>query len=279
MTILVTGGRGAVANAVAHGLVEAGVTVRVAGRSPAEIAAPDGVDVVLADLTRPETLPAALDGVDRVFLYAEPSGIAGFVDAATAAGVKQVVLLSSMAASDPDGGPIAMRHRVVEDALSAAPFAATFVRPGAFATNARQWLRAIRNGEDVRLAIPESTDAPIDERDIADVVVTIFRAGLGGPHDGTAPEITGPESLSRRQMVETLAGALGKEARIVPLDVDAARAEMSSYPAAFVESILRHWVANDGVVTAVTDGVERITGRPARTFADWARRAAARGGA
>lgn len=271
MTVLVTGGRGAVATAVVRTLAEAGAPVRLASREPAELTPPGGVDVVLADLTQPDTFPPALDGVDQVFLYAEPSGIDGFVDAASAAGVKQVVLLSSSAVSHQNDGLIALRHQVVEDALAAAPFAATSVRPGAFASNARQWLRALLAGEEVRLALPESTDAPIDERDIADVVVTILRAGPGGPYDGTAPELTGPESLSRRRMVETLAEALGQEARIVPLDVDAARAEMSNWPAGIVESLLQHWVANDGIPTPVTDGVERITGRLPRTFAEWAR--------
>jgi uncharacterized protein YbjT (DUF2867 family) len=271
MTFLVTGGRGAVANAVTRGLVEAGATVRVGSRDPEKLAAPDGVDVVLADLAMPATLRTALSGVDRVFLYAEPSGIAGFVDAATEAGVEQVVLLSSTAANDPDDGPIALHHRVVEEALAAGPFASTSVRPGAFAGNAtRWWLPAILGGEEVRLALPESTDAPIDERDIADVVLTILRAGPGGAYDSAAPEITGPESLTRRQMVETLAAAAGREVRIVPIDIDAARAEMAAFPPGIAESLLRHWVKQDGVPATVTDGVERITGRPARTFADWA---------
>ena len=271
MTFLVTGGRGAVATAVTRGLVEAGASVRVGSREPEKLTPPRGVDVVLADLTRPDTVRTALKGVDRVFLYAEPSGIDGFVEAAAAEGVEQVVLLSSTAANDPDDGPIALRHRVVEDALAAGPFATTSVRPGAFAGNAvRWWLPAILGTGEVRLALPESTDAPIDERDIADVVLTILRAGPGGGYDGAAPEITGPESLTRRQMVETLASAAERDVRIVPIDVETARSEMASFPAPIVESLLQHWIKQDGIPAPMTDGVERITGRPARTFAEWA---------
>ncbi|MFC4944640.1 SDR family oxidoreductase [Pseudonocardia sp. GCM10023141] len=275
MMVLVTGGRGTVAAAVVRGLVDAGVPVRVGGREPGELTAPEGVDVVLADLTRPETLPAALEGVDRVFLYAEPAGISGFVEAATAAGVQQVVLLSSIAVHGE--GAIAQRHLLVEQALSAATFGSTFLRPGGFAGNAlKSWLGPISAGDTVRLAIPGSTDAPIDERDIAAVAVAILLAGPGGGYDGVALDLTGPASMTRREMVETLAAELGREARIVGLDAEEARADMAAmWPAPLVESFLSFWCATDGVPTPVSDAVERVTGRAARTFAVWAREVAA----
>ena len=60
MTVLVTGGRGAIARATTAGLRAAGETVRVGGREPAAL---DDPAAVLVDLTRPKTFPAALDGV------------------------------------------------------------------------------------------------------------------------------------------------------------------------------------------------------------------------
>jgi uncharacterized protein YbjT (DUF2867 family) len=56
---------------------------------------PPGSEVVTADLENPETLPAVLDGAQRVFLYTKPEGIDGFVTTAESAGVQHVVLLSS----------------------------------------------------------------------------------------------------------------------------------------------------------------------------------------
>lgn len=268
--ILVTGGRGAVATAVVDGLVAAGLPVRIGGREPSAIDAPSGVAAVPVDLTRPETLPAALDGVDKVFLYAEPSGIEAFVDAAEAAGVQQVVLLSSN--SVHGSGPIAERHQVVEERLAAAGFASAFLRPSGFARNAiNWWLPALAAGAELRLPHPESTDAPIDERDIGAVAVAILQAGPDGPHARSAPDLTGPASLTRRQMVETIAATLGQEARIVVTDDAQARADMAGWPPAIVDSLLHFWALSDGVPTPVSDAVERITGRPGRTYADWAR--------
>jgi uncharacterized protein YbjT (DUF2867 family) len=84
-------------------LLDAGETVRAISRNPERAAFPGGVDVVRADLTQPETLPAALRGVDRAFLFPAAGRVAGFLDAATGAGLQRVVLLSS-AAADADGG-------------------------------------------------------------------------------------------------------------------------------------------------------------------------------
>ena len=183
MTVLVTGGRGSVARGVVDGLVAAGAPVRLSGREPASLRAPEGVETALVDLSRPETLGPALTGVDRVFLYAEPSGVDGFVAAARAAGVQQVVVLSSASVDEGGSDPIADKHRAVEDAVAGGGFASTFLRPGAFAGNARQWLAPILGDGVVRLPYPESGDAPIDERDIADVAVALLLAGPGGPHD------------------------------------------------------------------------------------------------
>src|SRR5438105_4082905 len=107
--ILVTGARGHVARAVIDQLLTAGVSVRAASRDPKSANLPPQVEVVQADLAEPSTLGPALDGVAQIFLYANPTGIAGVLDAARAAGVEQVVLLSSSSVVEgrhPESSPI-----------------------------------------------------------------------------------------------------------------------------------------------------------------------------
>lgn len=270
MTILVTGASGHVGHAVLEQLLAAGADVRASSRDPRAAHLPTGVPVVAADLTRPETLPAALDGVARVFLYAQPEGIDGFVQAARAAGVEQVVFLSSSSVVEPGAAtdPIAQRHRAVEQALERSGLAWTFVRPGAFATNALSWARPIRAEGVVRLPYPRAESAPIHEADIAAVAV----AALTGEtlHDA-APVLTGPESLTRERQVTLIGAAIGRDVRCVELTPAQAREGMAaSMPPPFVDGLLRMWAATDGVPATISDAVAQITGHPGRSFAVWA---------
>lgn len=132
MVTVVFGARGNVGRHVAEALVAQGGPVRLTGRAPDPAGFPPGAQVVAADLEHSETLPAALEGAERVFLYAIPDGIEEFVAAAETAGVRHVVLLSSGAVlqSEADQNPIARSHRIVEAALEQSDLAWTFIRPG-----------------------------------------------------------------------------------------------------------------------------------------------------
>src|ERR1700727_1025214 len=113
MATIVFGARGNVGRHVAAGLLAAGEQVRVTSRNPATARFPPQLRVAAADLEEPGTLPAALAGAESVSLYAKPAGIQGFVEAARAAGVRHVVLLSSAAVvnADAEHNPIAPPHR------------------------------------------------------------------------------------------------------------------------------------------------------------------------
>jgi len=267
MTILVTGASGLVGRAVLDQLRAAGADVRASSRDPQAAHLPTGVPVVTADLTRPETLPAALDGVSRVFLYAQPEGI---VRAATAAGVEHVVFLSSSSTVTGPGAddPIAQRHLVVERALENSGMAWTFVRPGAFATNALRWAGSIRAEGVVRMPYPRAQTVPIHEADIAAVAVTAL---TGSALHGAAPVLTGPDALTQEEQVAQIGAARGRGLRVEELTPEQARAAMAgSMPPPFVDTMLRMWAALEGVPAMISDSVERITGHPARSFAQWA---------
>jgi uncharacterized protein YbjT (DUF2867 family) len=286
MTILVTGATGNVGRNVVDLLVRAGADVRATSRNPESLDLPAEVDVRAADLTDPKTFEQALQGVEKVFLYNQPSGIDGFLEVAKAAGVEHVVLLSSLAAAgrDPEHW-IARWHRAVEVSIERSGLAWTFVRPGPFAVNSLQWAQSIKAGEPVRLLYAQSYLSSIHERDIAEVST---RALLQDGHAGAKYPITGGESITQAEQIALIGQAIGREVAFEDITGDDARAvfrgrignrieeliEEGTVGRAdtpdIIETRIRYYVeALDGPVE-VDGTVEKILGKPARTFAEWA---------
>lgn len=270
MLTLVTGCRGRVGSALASLLHRGGHGVRAASRNPAQLSLPTGIPLVACDLSDPTTFPAALEGVDAVFLYADPSHIDAFLTAARAAGVGHIVLLSSSSALAPDAAsnPIAASHHAVEEALTASPLSATFLRPGAFAGNAYQWSGAFRSGGPVDLPYPRSHTSPIDETDIAEAALAVL---TDTSLQGAAYHLTGPESLTAAEQIELLAASSGTPVTVNAVSRDDWKESVSLFvPADIAEALLTYWAATDGSPAEVTGDTEKLTGRPARTFAAWA---------
>jgi uncharacterized protein YbjT (DUF2867 family) len=264
MVTVVFGARGNVGRHVAQGLAALGVPVRLTSRTP------DAAHVA-ADLDVPETLPAALEGASKVFLYAKPAGIDAFVAAARSAGVRHVVLLSSGAVVQPGAGrnPIARDHRVVESALEESGLSWTFIRAGMFATNTRWWwTRAIKGGEAVRLPYPEALTAPVSERDMAALAVTALSER---GHGRQAYTLYGPQALTLREQVEHIGAAIGKEIPIETVTSEQARVDLGrTMPSMGVEAIMRAWETGTEIVPETSAIVEKLTGSPAQTFPEWA---------
>ncbi|MFF2509104.1 SDR family oxidoreductase [Streptomyces sp. NPDC058067] len=270
MTILVTGARGNVGRRVLDRLHAAGHTLRASSRTPEELSVPAGVDAVRLDLNRPATFDAALSGVDKAFLYAESEGAKELFAAAARAGVRQIVLLSSSTVSGPHAGTdaLAVAHAAVESALEASGVPRTVLRPGAFASNAFGWSHAVRAGEPVRIPFPDAHTAPIHEDDIADVAVAVLD---GDAYLGRTLDLTGPRSLTFREQLGILAGVLGRDIPVHELTRDQAVEEMGQFvPPPILASLLDQWAEAVGRPATVL-AAERVTGRPARTFEQWAR--------
>ncbi|MFJ3793326.1 NAD(P)H-binding protein [Kitasatospora sp. NPDC090091] len=269
-TTLVTGARGKVGQAVVARLHAAGRTVRAASARPAELTVPDGVETAELALDRPETFEAALRGVGQVFLYPQPAGIHEFVEAAEAAGVEHVVLLSSSSVLGPDAenDPLAGHSLHVERALAASRLTCTFLRPDAFASNSLGWAYFIGQDLPIQLAYPDAHIAPIHPEDIADIAA---EALTGTSLTGTAPTLTGPESLTFREQLAHLADALGREIPIERITRAEAEQQMGRHmPAPMVTSLLDLWEAADHGPAAIHDTTRTLLGRPARTYRQWA---------
>ncbi|MET9912990.1 NAD(P)H-binding protein [Streptomyces sp. NPDC006476] len=269
MVAVVFGARGNVARHVADGLLAAGEQVRAVSRTPVSGSTP-GWEAVAADLDRPETLPAALDGADKMFLYGmldpqKPYDIEKVAAAATAAGIRQVVLLSSVSVVNHDADhPVPRLNRTIEQAIQRSGMDWTFVRPGTFAINTRTWwAESIRTDNVVRLPYPLAQSAPVHEKDIAALAVT----ALTEPgHSHQAYIIYGAESLTLKRQVEYIGEALGRRIRVEHVSDEQARANVgrTMHPVV-AEAMVSQWAAADGVPALTSVIAEKITGTPAHT--------------
>lgn len=268
MTILVTGATGNIGRVLAGQLAEAGHTVRGLTRDPAKADLPSGVTAVAGDFGDADSIRAALEGVDRVFLLAmlvleNPGAVGLFADT----GVKRVVTMTTDAVTEgiDMGG-----FQAVESAVEATGLEWTHVRPGEFALNKRDfWAESIRTEGVVRSAYPDAIGAPVHEADIAAVAAVAL---TGDGHHGKVYNLRGPQS-SFRQQAAAIAAATGREIRVERVTHSAERAAMVAqgvppWAADHVLSYPARWA--DEPCPSSPD-IETATGRVARDFDQWAR--------
>ncbi len=265
MTILVTGGTGTVGRHLSDQLARAGHQVRVLTRDPAKADLPVGVEPVAGDLAVPETLEGVFNGVTAVHLitfggpdYAQLSTGKEIVELLVAAGVQRVTVLK--------GG---WGDSSVEQALAASDLEPTSLTPVEFMSNALEWVEAITTEGVVREAFAGARSAMVHEADIAAV------AAVALTEDGHAGEdytITGPEALTVPESLAVLAEASGREIGFVELSEDEVRAKWRSegYGDDDIVFFLQMRKDNPAQGRTVLPTVPDVTGRPARTFAQWA---------
>lgn len=269
--ILVTGATGNVGRSVVEQLTNAGLSVRAASRDPERAAIPTAAEPARVDLADPGTFAAALNGVDKVFLFPAPGAeMDAFAAAAKQAGVSHVVLLSSMIVSLGVRNAVYDAHAPLEAALTNAGLTTTFLRPGQFMSNDLLWAKDVQTEGVVRFPYGLSVMAPVDAYDIAAVGVTAL---LNDGHEGQAYDLTGPESLTVLDRVRILGEVLGRELRFEEQTREEALQAISAYmPPPVVDLMLDFWAGTVGTQAPTLPTVENVTGRPAHTYKDWATR-------
>ncbi|HKE84486.1 MAG TPA: NAD(P)H-binding protein [Vicinamibacterales bacterium] len=273
--VLVTGATGHIGSAVVSHLRGTGCRVRAMSRKPSSVSLPADVDIVQGDLTAPDTLDACVNGIDSVFLvWVAPLAAAAPAIERIVAHVPQIVLLTSPHRTPHPffQQPNAMRvvHAGVEQLIEASGVRWTFLRPGPFAINCRNWWAPqIRNGDVVRWFYADAATAPVDERDIAAVAV---RALLDEGHAGREYVLTGPASLTQHEQVQIIGNAIGRPLRFEELPRGAAREQMLAmrFPPPIADMLLDAYAAAVGRRALVTTAVLDVTGTPARSFHEWA---------
>lgn len=266
MRILITGATGTVGRNVVEQLIAADPTaeLRALTRNP-EAAVPAGVELAVGDLAAPETLADAFKGVDAVHFinfageqYGAIPDPAAVVALAEEAGVRRATVLGGMA-----DGPL-------ETLLAASAIETTFLHPVEFMSNALMWWAApIKAESRIREPFGDRLSAMVHPADIGAVAARVL---LDGGQDGAELIITGPEVLTMQDKVRALGEAIGREVEYVELTVEEAKEKWrgEGFHEGLIAFLLEALGNTPPEGKTVADTVERITGRPARTFAQWA---------
>ena len=276
--ILVTGATGTIGRPLVHLLSSAGERVRALARyiGTQPDASPSGLEVFLGDLSRPQTIAAALHGVTALFVHPRAVGQAAPTLLALAGeyGVKRVAVLSALNVDDdPARQPSRAngdRNKEVEDAVTDSGMSWVSVRSGSFAASTLTMFGAqVSNGDVVRGPYAGFADAPIHEADVASVLAAALR---DDSLTGQKISITGPQSLTHAQMVTTIGEVIGRPLRYQEISPTEAADGMVAHglPPAFAEAMMARYARELARPAPITDTVEHILGHPARTYAQWA---------
>ena len=267
-TTLVTGASGQIGSTLVDLLSAQGQTVRRAtSRTPSQ------AGEVQVNLATGEGLAAALTGVDQLFLMAPP-GYANqhellipAIDAAKAAGVRKVLLLSAMGANADDNIPL----RRAELHLVRSGLAWNVIRPNWFMQNFHTfWLHGIQTQGQIFLPVGDAKGSFIDTRDIAAVAAQLLSS------DGFANaafDLTGSQALDHTQVAAILSKAAGRPIGYTDVPEDAMRQGLlgAGLPADYTEFLLVILGAfKAGYAAGITTHVQRITGKAPITFEQYA---------
>jgi uncharacterized protein YbjT (DUF2867 family) len=263
--ILLTGGTGTAGSEISKALAGMGVHHRSLVRDRVKAAASAGefVELVEADLSRPETLAAALEGVDKALLLtaASPEALQqekSFIRSAKHSGVRFVVKFSAYGASMKAPHFFGRQHGQAERALEDSGLPFTMLRPNGFFQNFLGNAASIQARGSFHAPAGDMQYSAVDVRDIAAVAAHVL---IEPGHQWQRYTITGPEALSHTEIAERFSQVLGRTIRYVDVPEDSAREWMlaAGIPAWTVDKVLdlyRYY--RSGAAAEVTDNVERV---------------------
>ena len=267
--ILITGASGNIGREVLKHTMTTGTKIRASYQDASKADAPSGVEVATVDFNQPETLKAALQGVDRVFLVGPPSAQLALleqkaVDVVRHAGIKQLVKLSAMgdrAATFP------RQHAESEDYIRSTGIPYTFLRPNGFMQNLVNYNAGTINTQNAFYG--SEGDGKVSHIDIRDIAAVAAKVLTEDGHISEAYTLTGPEALSNAQIAEKLSDLVGREISFVNLPPEQLKQALLSagIPDWSADALIDlQRLYREGGAATVTQEVERLLGRKPTSY-------------
>lgn len=272
--VFVAGAAGNTGHSVTEQLQQRGVSVRAMVRRYQD-ALPGSAEQVVADFDDPGSVRAALDEVRRAYLVTPSSEQAqkqqcDFIDAAREAGVERLVLLSQLGARTDSSVRFLRYHAAVEQHLHDSGIDYTILRPNLYF----QGLFAVADPIADHQVLPAPIDnAPVSAVDVRDIAAVAAAVLTGSGHRNQTYTITGPRAITHTDMAAAIADATGQPVHFTPTAPDDFAAALDGIlPAWQIEGLLEDYAHyRRGEASATSAVVEKITGRPATGFDQFAR--------
>ncbi|MFF3639451.1 NmrA family NAD(P)-binding protein [Streptomyces sp. NPDC002250] len=285
--VLITGA-GGVGRSVLEKLRARDVPVRVMVRRDDDRAArlrALGAEVVLGDLTRPETVAVALEGA-RSMYFAMPvspdhllaativASVAREYDGLDALVDMSQMTVSQMTATSTEESRQQRLHWLAEQVFDWSGLPVVHIRPTSFLDNplfTTLPAQTIRKRGTIELPFGTGRTSPIAVDDVARVVATVLHDPA--PHAGHVYELTGPRTVDMTEMAEAFSKALGRPVSYVDVPLEQWRTEVLS-TIGLPSHIEQHIVTmcrlhQQNRYDRASDAVERLTGAPASTIEDF----------
>jgi uncharacterized protein YbjT (DUF2867 family) len=241
--ILATGATGFVGSRLLKRLAAAsdGESLRGTARSIRTEDVPAGVEAVLADVTKPETLPAALKGVTTLVHAAaitanlkEPypdayrlineTGTYNLMKAAGDAGVSRVVLMSGLSAPAKEGSYMATRLGM-EKAVRDSGIPHVILQPSVLFGDGAEFVSALSRIARLSPVLPLLGDPKLKFQPlwIEDLLRILEQSITDTRQLGHEVPIGGPEQVTFKEVLETICEAMSVRRLLVPLPLPIAR--------------------------------------------------------
>lgn len=274
----VLGPTGQVGTPLMTALDRGGVPVRALAHTPesAQRMAAGNVDVITGDVRDPSDLARFLDGVSSLFLLtpAAPDQTQvqdRIVDAAVAARVEAIVKLSVYTAAADSPCALSRWHAANDHHIERSGLPYTILHPHTFMQSiALQFAASVQAAGVMAAAVrPDATMTMVDARDVAEVAAALL---TGGGHRGETVLVTGPEALSYADCAALIGKATGKRVSYVQVPPQQVTDGFlaAGLPSWLAEALVAlHQMYDTGELNPHSDAIARLTGRPARTFAEF----------
>jgi len=277
MSIVVTGATGSLGRLVVEQLLTTvpadGIAAVVRDKEKAAGLAARGVELRIADYSRPETLAGAFRAGDRVLLISgsevgsRVAQHAAVIDAAKAAGVAQLAYTGILGGPDADF-ELAAEHKVTEQLILDSGLPYTFLRNGWYTENYTANLAPVLAHGAVVANAGEGRVASAGRADYAAAAAAVL---TGEGHLGAVYELSGDVAWSFAEYAAEVSRASGKE--IAHNDVPAAVHQEILVGAGLPEGFAAILVDVDeairrGLLAHTGGDLARLIGRPTTPLAE-----------